>query len=201
MRFGFDWRWYLDAVNDRPWLAAMLGLAYESFQLQLIVVPVALGFTGRTRALRTFVLSFALAAFVTVLVSAFVPAVEMWVHLGLHPADFLNIPSTGADHRAAVLRALRYGTDRSVALDNIEGIITFPSFHSVVAVLVAACLWPIRILRWPALALDVLMLAATPIYGGHYLVDVMAGTAVAVASLASARLVCARFVGAGRAET
>ena len=196
---GLDWRGYLAVVDGRSWLAEALGLAYASFQLQILLVLLALGFSGRTTALRCFVLAFTLAALATVLVSALTPAVEMWMHLGLDPAAFPNIPPTGSAGRALVLDALRDGTLKTVAFDRIEGIITFPSFHSAVAVLVAASLWPVRALRWPILALDALMLAATPIFGGHYFVDVLSGAAVAGLALAAASAACrALDSGAGR---
>jgi membrane-associated phospholipid phosphatase len=51
------------------------------------------------------------------------------------------------------------------------------------AVLAAWYAWNIRALRGPLLALNILVLAATPIEGGHHLVDVFAGLALAAAAI------------------
>ncbi len=59
--------------------------------------------------------------------------------------------------------------------------------------MVAWYAWPLKFLRWPALALNTLVLVATPIQGGHHVVDVLAGFAVAAAGIAIANRV-ARIV-------
>ena len=73
-----------------------------------------------------------------------------------------------------------------------EGIITFPSLHAALAVIVIAALWPIAILRWVFLALNTAMLAATPIDGSHYFVDVLAGIALAALAVMAAQAIAAR---------
>jgi hypothetical protein len=45
--------------------------------------------------------------------------------------------------------------------------------------------WCTPVVRWIGLALNVLMLIATPIRGDHYLVDVLSGLAVAAAAVAA----------------
>jgi membrane-associated phospholipid phosphatase len=61
-----------------------------------------------------------------------------------------------------------------------EGIITFPSLHAALGLIFALALWPDRVLRWFSLALNLLMIVATPIDGSHYFVDVFAGLAIAL---------------------
>jgi membrane-associated phospholipid phosphatase len=73
-----------------------------------------------------------------------------------------------------------------------EGIITFPSLHAALAVILVVALWPVAVLRWGVLALNTLMLAATPIDGSHYFIDVLAGVAVAMVALVAARALAAR---------
>jgi hypothetical protein len=53
-------------------------------------------------------------------------------------------------------------------------------------------LWPVPILRWAILGIDMVMLAATPIDGSHYVVDVAAGIAIAAACLFAARAIAHR---------
>jgi membrane-associated phospholipid phosphatase len=60
-----------------------------------------------------------------------------------------------------------------------EGIVTFPSFHATLAIIMT---YAVRRYRW-ALAvfgsLNCLMILAIPTVGGHYLVDLFGGAVVA----------------------
>jgi membrane-associated phospholipid phosphatase len=60
-----------------------------------------------------------------------------------------------------------------------KGLIGFPSYHAVLALLVTWYARKLAFLRWPALLLNSAVLLATPIQGGHHLVDVLAAFPVA----------------------
>jgi membrane-associated phospholipid phosphatase len=47
--------------------------------------------------------------------------------------------------------------------------------------------WTLRGLRWVGLVVNALLIAGTPINGGHYFVDVFAGAVVAVVAIWGAR--------------
>ena len=67
------------------------------------------------------------------------------------------------------------------------GIVTIPSFHAASAVLYVWALWPLRWTR-PVVALAFgAMLASTPIIGGQSFSDVVAGAAIALLAIFSAR--------------
>jgi membrane-associated phospholipid phosphatase len=68
-----------------------------------------------------------------------------------------------------------------------QGIITFPSLHAALALIVTVALWPIPVLRWLGVATNTLMLVSIPVDGGHYFIDVLAGLAIAWASLLAAK--------------
>lgn len=67
----------------------------------------------------------------------------------------------------------------AIQLNNLEELVTFPSFHTACGVLFAWALWRVRYLWIVGLILNVLMIASTPISGSHYLIDVIAGAGVA----------------------
>ena len=83
---------------------------------------------------------------------------------------------------------MRAGTLSRIGIGSLAGLITFPSFHSVSALLFVWASWPARRLRAPMVAINLTMLAATPIEGSHYLVDVIGGAMVALLSVLSLRL-------------
>lgn len=188
---GLDWRAYLAFVDARPRLGLVLSLAYRSIMLQILGAVLVLGFSGHLAACREFVLAMIVAALASILISAAMPAMAMFVHLGLNGAqDYPHLAPAAAFVHVADLAGLRDGSLRVVGLDRLEGIITFPSFHAALGVLFIRAFWRVRWTRWIGLTLNVAMIAATPIDGGHYFVDVIAGIGIAAASIAVASRLC-----------
>jgi hypothetical protein len=72
--------------------------------------------------------------------------------------------------------------------DDVRGLIAFPSYHGVLALVVTFYAWPVRWLRWPVLLTNAVVLICTPIQGGHHLVDVLAAFPVAALSIFIASL-------------
>ena len=174
----FDWMQMVMFISSYPLLQLVLLLAYSSFALQTVTTVLALGIAGQLDRLGIFVTAFVCTTLVTIAVSAVYPATGPWLFLDIQPAmanGFLPASSTSWP----VFIGLRDGTLHTVYGLNSEGIITFPSLHAALGILFAAALWRVRGVRWIALALNGLMLVATPAYGSHYVVDVIAGIGVA----------------------
>lgn len=70
-------------------------------------------------------------------------------------------------------------------LNESVGILTFPSVHAAVASLCAWAAWKIKMLRYPALALNIAMAFSAVPSASHYLTDILAGVGVAAFSIAS----------------
>jgi membrane-associated phospholipid phosphatase len=177
---GFDWLALLAVMNAHPALHVIFAFAYSSFALQTTVVAIALAVTGHLLRLRVFIMSFMVATFVTIAISAIMPAQGVWGHLHLSAQDYPAISPVTQSLHLPIFHGLRDGTLRLLVGDGAEGIITFPSLHTALGVLFMLALWPVSYLRWLAALLNIVMIAATPIDGGHYFSDVIAGTAIAV---------------------
>lgn len=67
---------------------------------------------------------------------------------------------------------------------NIKGLIGFPSFHTVEALLIAWYARELKRVRWAALAINLGVIVSTPIQGGHHVVDLLGGAVVAAAAIA-----------------
>ncbi|MGH6862946.1 MAG: phosphatase PAP2 family protein, partial [Methylocella sp.] len=78
---------------------------------------------------------------------------------------------------------LRNGTLRTVNPLNNQGLVVFPSFHTALAVLCACAAWPLRILKFPLLALNLLIILSAPAMGGHYFIDIIAGIILAASTV------------------
>src|SRR5262249_35388893 len=148
---------------------------------------------------------FALALVVTTAISALVPAIGMYQEIALDPAALSHVEPRAYLAQVRDLAPVRDGALRHLNLFALAGIVTFPSFHAASAVLYAWALWPVRWMRPVALLANGAMLASTPIDGGHYFIDLIAGIAVALFAILVARRVCSRVLlglpaGAGRAK-
>ena len=126
----------------------------------------------------------------TTAISAFVPAIGVYQQIGLDPAALSNIEPRAYLEGVRDLGPVRDGTLRHLDLFALAGIVTFPSFHAASAVLYLWALWPVRWMRPIALVANAAMLASTPVDGGHYFVDLIAGIALAGAAILAARWLC-----------
>jgi membrane-associated phospholipid phosphatase len=117
------------------------------------------------------------------------PAMNQFAYQQLSPAAFPHLNVADGYTELQDLMALRSGTFTSLQLRNLQGIIAFPSYHAALAAITLWGFWRSRTgwIRWPGAGLALATIAATPIDGGHYLVDVIAGLSIAVVSIAAAR--------------
>lgn len=176
---GLDWRWLAGLAKDQEAVSLALSYAYASLMYQPALLVLALAFAGRARRLEGVTLAWAVALAVTAGAFPLAPALGGYLHYGLAPQDFPFIKVQAAWLHATVLEPLRNGTTSELGRLALEGIVTFPSFHTSAAVLLAWGFWGLRLLRWPALALNAAMIAACLFVGAHYIVDLIAGGAVA----------------------
>lgn len=179
---GLDFRAYLAWVN-RPGLIDAFAATYDSIRWQLCVIVIVVPLLGHYRRAAEFSLAFGLTLAVTTLISTLFPATGVYETVGLHSADHPNFEPSVYYATLRELPLVRDGTSRLLDAFQLGPILTFPSFHAVSAVLYVWALWPIRWLGGIGLLWNAVMLAATPIGGGHYFVDVFAGVAVAMASI------------------
>jgi PAP2 superfamily len=186
---SFDWKKLLALMVSWPRLFELMHVTYSSLVPQIIAAVLLLGFTGRLAWLRAYMLAFIFAALVTIAISTFLPAKGAWLYYGItDAAGTLPLSHTSW----SVFFGLRDGSFRLLMGDGGQGIITFPSLHAALAVILIVAFWPVPIARWIAVAVNALMLMATPIDGSHYFVDVLTGIALALLCFAAARALVMR---------
>jgi hypothetical protein len=186
----FDWKALLAVMQRWPAIYIGMRMIYISLTLQMTAIVLLLGFSGRLPWLRVYTLAFVFAALFTIAMSALLPAEGVWLHYGIK-ADAAMLPVSSTSW--PVFLGLRDGTFRMLMAVGAEGIITFPSLHSALAVILIAAFWPVPVLRWLAACINSLMLAATPVDGSHYLIDVLAGVGIAILCLFAARALVAQL--------
>ena len=161
---GFDWDAYSSWAAQLGYAHTSLNLAYNSVYLQMIVIALAHSARHETDGNAEFIWCYMVSLLLVVAVSALAPAAGRPGMLGQQHID--------------VFLAAREGT-----VSGIDGIISFPSFHAVLGILLIYSARNIKPLLGPFVPLNVLLILATPPCGGHYLVDTFAGIATAVCAI------------------
>lgn len=180
--FGFDWDTAARWVGARPGLQGVLSRAYFSLQPQAMILLVCGSLLHPKRRNAEFIWIVLAGCIITVVVSGLVPALGKTGQLG-------------PGYRA-VVEQIRAGGWHVFTYDQVEGIVTFPSFHTTLGLFFMYIAGRLnRALLVVFVPLNVAMLLAVSSIGGHYFVDMAGGAAVAAASILIVR---AR---SGRAES
>ncbi len=177
--FGFDWNAEANWVANHPTLDWLLQQAYFSLYYQGALVFLIGSVSRPGDRNGEIIWQFCISLVLTCAIFVFTPAFGHIAHAG---TDWLK-----------TLMMIRNGEWTTFDFSHVEGIISFPSFHTTLAILLV---YAVRHHRW-ALAvmvpLNLLLIVATLSVGGHYLVDLPAGAAVAFVSIVATRLLRRRL--------
>lgn len=180
---GFHWLDFYQAVQGHPAASKLLSVAYGSLVLQIVIAIVYFSSAGRHD--RSYELWWAALATlgVTAVLSGLFPAAGAFQHYGTGLEKAVHLPH---------YFALRDGSAVRFVVTEMQGIVTFPSYHAVLAILFTYAYRGTRFFIAAAL-LNLCVLVSTPVYGGHYLVDMIGGGAVAILSVLAIRR-CRRLI-------
>jgi hypothetical protein len=189
---GLDWTAYYRFITTRPTLVHYAYFFYATITWPAMGVPLVLGFTKNYVRLQNFIMACILAVGVAAVVSAVAPAFGAYHQYGL-PTDFSGFRATGYLVQMDRLPLVRDGSLRVLNISDLGGIVMFPSFHAASAILALWGFWGVWWMRPLSLIVNVGMIMATPLLGGHYFVDVLAGVSLAALAIAVAKLIAERF--------
>lgn len=183
---GFSWPAVMALAAAHPGASTILFLAYSTMlpQLALLVIALARRPEGE-RALR-FCLAIALGALICIAVWTLRPSFGALSVYALDPALVRRLNPVLDPAYGRELSALLANGPGYISPTAMKGLIGFPSYHAVLALIVSRFAWDLRGLRWPVLALNLLVLISVPVEGGHHLVDLLAAFPVAWAAIAMA---------------
>lgn len=185
---GLDWPGYFSLVASRPWLRDAMAWSYTSLTslsvLSYMMMALLLDIRRSIYFLETFTLT---AVFCTIVGAVFPARAAVDRYFG-QSGDFSAFPVEPGLYHLSSLERLRDGGAVELVVGQLPGLVTFPSFHTAAGILLVAATWRTRLVV-PALLYAIVMIASTPVFGGHYFVDLIAGAAVAlVIAVALARL-------------
>jgi len=173
-----DWNAYFQFVAERPFLVFILDEAYTGLDSLSVVAFVSLVVIAKYEHARYFAVAFTITAIVCTVIGMFFPALAA-VEYTLENKDLLkNFPYSPGTYSVEILERLRTGLPQEFDLNKLHGLTTFPSFHTGAGIVM---LYAFRrtFLFWPVVLYTVVMVASTPVYGGHYFVDIIFGAFVA----------------------
>jgi hypothetical protein len=177
---GLDWLAWRQFVVARPWLVTLHNVVYPSFIVQPLVLCFAAAFLLPRRRNAEIFMALVVASIITLVVNARFPAVG--------PGEALGI----ASEQGPVIEMLRASPTAQTL--PYAGLVSMPSFHAIMALLMVYGMRGMRFLFPATVVLNSLMLAAVPLGGNHYFVDVLGGVATCgVAILVARALVPSRL--------
>jgi len=183
---GLDMATVVRLTAETSWLTGPLKFAYNWSTLAvalLILGWLALGHHARAWEL-ILTAFFCLQA--AAIISVFFPAKGTAFFFDLGHLQGNGIPEGAAVYAGATFDWFYFGTQTVVGLDTLNGVVTFPSFHTVLALLATQALWPTK-LKWPAVIWTAAVIVSTIPMGGHYAVDLAGGVLLWVAGCALAQ--------------
>jgi signal transduction histidine kinase len=185
---GVDWPTMMAWTAQHPLTDMGLQLVYISVLPQIAVLVLCLGFFGKPEQIYRLCISVAAGAAISIAVWTAAPSFGAFSVYDLPPnvTDHLALALDGR-YAHALVGLLVHGPGH-ISPAAAKGLIGFPSYHAVLALLVVWYARSIPVARWIALGVNLAVLIATPIQGGHHVVDVLAGFAVAVLAVRAADL-------------
>lgn len=183
---GFSWAEAVVYVASLPSLASLLRLIYMSSLPQLIVIILILGFLGQRERLHQFLLTGVFGALIAIAFWAAFPSSGPSAFEVL-PANVSQSFVVGAAYGAELNRLAMEGPSFLSPKDAL-GLIAFPSFHTVMACMAVWFMIQAKTVFPLFLVINILMLPAILVHGGHHLVDVFAGFVVFSLALIASRM-------------
>ena len=171
---GFHWPDFFAWINDHRLIRKILAYCYVSLQIQAVLVLFVVGAIYPRRA-HFFVTAFLIASCLTMLFFGLFPVAGPFVTY--HHTD---LPQAYYTEHYLQLRAHAM---KVISLDDIRGIVSFPSFHVASAVIITYFFRRMSFVSVLIALLNIGMGVAALVIGGHYLTDILAGIAVGVMTI------------------
>ncbi|MEZ5681029.1 MAG: phosphatase PAP2 family protein [Erythrobacter sp.] len=181
---GFAWDTSVLGWSDHRGIFVVLSMAYSTLAWQPVVLMGVIVTRTAPECLWNFLAAWSLALAVTLLCFPFFPAVGNMTARGIGREDLPHaMVSSGWTYGEHIL-AIRKGLVQSIGRGELDGLVTFPSFHAAGAVILMAGWCQAQRIGIPFVILNFIMIVSALAIGGHYLVDVLAGIVLALACVA-----------------
>jgi len=176
---GIDWHAYALWFSRHPDILPYIQQPYADSVFAISVVFLGLVAFGKIERAKEFVILLYLGVLLTVCIAGFFPADGAMARYMDSRIPEAFGPTAGVFFVEA-LRTVRESHDYVLSFAAAPGLAAFPSFHTAIALLIAYAFRDNIITLLLAMGWAGAILLATPIYGGHYFVDMFAGTVLTI---------------------
>jgi len=181
---GFHWPSFLSLVNASPLFFRVLTTAYDSIEPIGLGMIIWLALFRRGERLAEFIAVLSLSVIALCVVMLMVPAAGAFAFYRPAPELYANLAPAGAMWTfSREFTMLRNGSLSVIDLAATTGVVSFPSFHTILGIVTVYSLRDTRWLFGAVAAVNGTMIVATMPVGGHHLADVLAGVAVSVGAI------------------
>ena len=175
---GYEWRRTVMLAAHYPLIGTLLFAVYATSLPQMLLIILMLGFGGEQSRLHHFMLVGTLGALASIAFWIVFPTYGAKAYYDLPEWVVSAIPlAVDPAYGAELMRLGREGVQFLTPKD-VLGLIGFPSFHIVMAAMSVYFAPRNHAIRTTLYALNVLMLPAVLVQGGHHLTDVVGGLAL-----------------------
>jgi len=171
----FNTAYFVDLAAQIPPLNIAANIAYGALPWFLLAAILLPPLCGHARASRRFILGIMFGGIITAAFFALWPASGPWASQSFQPTSDQAAAS-------AYFVLLHSQAPATVDVQN-AGVVSFPSYQVVFAILSALALGSVRPLRPAAWTLATLICASSVFTGWHYGIDLIAGLVVAIVSV------------------
>ncbi|MES2905790.1 MAG: phosphatase PAP2 family protein [Pseudomonadota bacterium] len=169
-KLGFDDRALLYPLTANPLLLQVLAICYGISNALLFFTPLILVLFKRWEKSREFLFLFSVTFTCCVFTPFIFPAMGSYEFFRIAPAS-VGLPPGAGNYHVEAFTMLRNGPFESISIEALKGVVTFPSFHTCMALLIIFAFRDVQWLRWPMLMLGLITIIATIPMGGHYVAD------------------------------
>jgi hypothetical protein len=185
--FGYSWPALCAWFAQYPQLNGIVRSIYTITLVQMLFVFMFLGLSLDRRRLHAASLAAVFGGLCAIFIWALFPSAGPGGYFTLAPEiDRIVRPIGSSALGVEINRMIAEGV-RDISTISTTGLIGFPSFHTVMALLSLVAIWPYRAARYVYIALNAFLLPGILVHGGHHLMDVVGG---AVLTLVAWRFGC-----------
>jgi PAP2 superfamily len=184
---GFDWTAYSTWLIGHPWLTWAIKLLYAGVDTPIAFLGLFLIALGSHQRVREYFATTLVSALVCIWTAAAFPAKGALALYNIPAINAVTGKSNGIYH-IPLIELLKDDQPTFLNPDRLPGLAAFPSFHASLGFLLIYYSRENPYLLAASTIYSLAMMLATPLYGGHYLVDLIAGIAVAIGAIVAWRL-------------
>jgi membrane-associated phospholipid phosphatase len=175
---GLSTRALVLVVAAHPSAGHILAVAYALTVPAIFAAALFLAWTRQISRLWRFCFIHILSALTCGALSAIVPAIGAIIHDATPGTVLAALPPGSGRYYQRVFELYRSGSIDMIDIRQMEGVVDFPSFHAIMAVMIPFAAYGYPILSVLAWAWCLLVLISTIPIGGHYTIDILGGLGV-----------------------